>query len=395
MLGLGSSISRSGKVGPTIVRDGLVLKHGYAGGSVQPVSTGAASFNGTSDYIQLPDPFSYSKITVSAWIYLSEETSTASVIYESRDSGPDGFLFYVDTSEAIRIKAQDTSVAGTAGLPLNNWVHACFTYDSSAASSNIKLYENGVLVNTGSETDSVAITANAKLGGGVSTVSDYWFPGYICNAGVWDEVLTQPQIKSIMHKDYASLSASEKTNLVSWWNLDSTIPDVSTEVYDNHYGGGDELGSELIRNGDFSSDSGWTLSADAGNSTAEISGGTLNITVGAGDGYVYGMQTDGNMNAEYVSGSIYAMEATFTRTSGSGGRLRFQDNLSDTGGLTDALTQTELTGGEQSVKFYFKANSNSDTLAIARDNGASGLPVTVKVKSISLKLVNGNTGTLS
>ena len=26
-----------------------------------------------------------------------------------------------------------------------------------------------------------------------------------------------------MHKDYAALSASEKANLVSWWNLDSTV----------------------------------------------------------------------------------------------------------------------------------------------------------------------------
>ena len=34
------------------------------------------------------------------------------------------------------------------------------------------------------------------------------------------EALTQPQIKSIMNKNYAALSASEKTNLVSWWNLD-------------------------------------------------------------------------------------------------------------------------------------------------------------------------------
>jgi len=37
---------------------------------------------------------------------------------------------------------------------------------------------------------------------------------------VWSAVLTQPQIKSIMNKNYAALSASEKTNLVSWWNLD-------------------------------------------------------------------------------------------------------------------------------------------------------------------------------
>ena len=54
-----------------------------------------------------------------------------------------------------------------------------------------------------------------------------------------------------MHKDYASLSASEKTNLVSWWSLDSTIPDAATLVYDNHHGGGEILGSDLTTPLDF------------------------------------------------------------------------------------------------------------------------------------------------
>ena len=220
MLGLGSNIIKSPSSGATIVTDNLVLRHQYVVNPVQPLSDGAAYFDGSDDYIQLPDPFSHSKITICAWIMLFEETTTASVIYESRDSGDDGFLFYVTTDESIRIKAQGTSVAGTAGLPLNNWVHACFTYDSSAGSSNIKLYENGVLASSGSETDAVSITANAKLGGGVVTITNYWFPGYICNVGIWDEILTQAEIKSIMWKNYSDLTSSETADLVSWWNLD-------------------------------------------------------------------------------------------------------------------------------------------------------------------------------
>ena len=53
-----------------------------------------------------------------------------------------------------------------------------------------------------------------------STTFGDFFNGYICNVGYWNAAITQPQIKSIMNKDYAALSASEKTNLVSWWNLD-------------------------------------------------------------------------------------------------------------------------------------------------------------------------------
>lgn len=288
------------------------------------------------------------------------------------------------------------------GIYVNNsYASTAFTYTPTMGVWNFysvtksgdvySLYVDGVLIGAGTDTDNGTVGSASYLG--LNSVNKF-FDGYMSNVGIWSEALTQPQIKSIMHKDYAALSASEKTNLVSWWNLDSTIPGVSTEVYDNHYAAGSELGSELITNGDFSSDSDWTL-VENGESTVDISGGTLNITVGGGDGYVYASQPEASMSAPYVHGSIYVMEATFTRTSGDGGRLRFQDNLADNGGLQDSQTQTELTGNEQSVKFYFKANSNSNTLAIARDNGASGLPVTVKVKSVSLKKVNGNIGTLA
>ncbi len=377
MIGLGSSIAKPGKIGKRIVRDGLVLKHDYSAGAVEPCSTGAASFNGTSDYIQLPDPFSYSKITVSAWIYLSEETTIASVIYESRDSGDDGFLFYVDTSEAIRIKAQGTSVAGTAGLPLNNWVHACFTYDSSAGSSNIKLYENGVLVNTGNETDSVAITANAKLGGGVSTVSGYWFPGYICNAGVWDEVLTQAQVKSIMHKDYTSLSASEKTNLVSWWNLDSVIDSVgaSTAVYDNHYAGGSELGSELVTNGTFDSNlTNWGTNGTDSNNTIVQANGKVVLT-SDGSTPLLLQQT-----SVFEIGKIYKVQFDAYDITGAGFKIQ--------SGSDEDISAITADG---SYTVYHKATgTNVNIFRRTGDSASAG-----KLDNISVKLVNGNHGTLA
>jgi len=229
MLGLGSSVVSKPVIGKSIVRDGLALKHDYSRGYVEPCSTGAASFDGTDDKIDLPSPFSYSTITVSAWVYVNSDTTHVKTIYEARDSGADGFLFYVDTSEKAIIRANGVLVNGTAGLALNKWNHFCFTYDSSNPSSQgIKLYENGVLLTPVSATGgTISITANARIGGGVVTTTDYAFPGYICNVGIWDEVLTQAQVKSIMHKDYAALSASEKEDLVSWWNL-------SSDANDNH-----------------------------------------------------------------------------------------------------------------------------------------------------------------
>ena len=54
---------------------------------------------------------------------------------------------------------------------------------------------------------------------------DNEFDGYLCNIGIWDAVLDQAQIKSIMWKNYSGLTSSETTNLVSWWNFSEDAND--------------------------------------------------------------------------------------------------------------------------------------------------------------------------
>ena len=54
-LGLGTGLAKSGIVTPGIVTDNLLLKHNYNAGVVVPVSDGAASFDGTDDYVTMGD----------------------------------------------------------------------------------------------------------------------------------------------------------------------------------------------------------------------------------------------------------------------------------------------------------------------------------------------------
>ena len=58
-LGIGSSLTSGGVVTPGVVTDNLVLKHNYSAGGVVPVSNGAASFNGSSEYITMGDITSF------------------------------------------------------------------------------------------------------------------------------------------------------------------------------------------------------------------------------------------------------------------------------------------------------------------------------------------------
>ena len=372
MLGLGTGIVKGGAGAKTIVTDNLVLKHNYSRGQVHQVSTGAAFFDGTDDYIQLPSAFSHSsnKITISAWVY-SGNNSDAATIFSNRTTSDNtrGILFYVSDAESLTVKCQNVSIQATVGLALNNWVHACFTYDPSLGSQNIKLYENGVLANTGAATVDFDDTAwsNAKIGRGIN--QNYWYTGYICNVGIWDEVLTQAQIKSIMWKDYAGLTSSETTDLVSWYNLDSAI--TSTSVLDNHYGGGSELGSELVTNGSFTTDSDWNKNS---NWIIDTTGGATAVADGSST-----LDINQVITSHPVANNVY--KVTFDVTSVTAGSVHFTF-----GGATGADRDSVGTYTE-----YITA-SNTDRLRI--DSHGSNL-FTGSVDNVSVKLVNGNTGTLS
>jgi len=216
-LGLGNTLSKTGAAIPGLVSGGLVLKHKYDAGGVVPVSDGAVILNGTSEYIQTPDAFDHNNITVSAWICRTGDLSITRCIWSNRQADGEAVLFYVSTggNQTVKIEGSNSSSGGT--IDANRWYHVAFTWDGST----MKQYKDGVLVTTDSKSGTMtAGGSNARIGADAHS-DRYWFSGYICNVGVWSSVLTPAQIKSIMWKNYAGLTSSETTNLVSWWNLDT------------------------------------------------------------------------------------------------------------------------------------------------------------------------------
>ena len=120
----------------------------------------------------------------------------------------------------LRMRVDGSNVIDTGGnvgvdLRDGKWHHVATT----CTTSNVIIYVDGVLIENESGTWTPDQTASASTMIGKRTGVDN-FDGYMSNVGIWSEALTQPQIKSIMNKDYAALSASEKEDLVSWWNLD-------------------------------------------------------------------------------------------------------------------------------------------------------------------------------
>tara|TARA_R100001530_G_scaffold134347_1_gene109045 strand:- start:535 stop:1290 length:756 start_codon:yes stop_codon:yes gene_type:complete len=238
-LGLGSSLAKAGLVTPGIVTDSLVLKHKYDAGSVVPVSDGAVYFDGDDDYIQCGTTgLNPNSVTVSCWVKFPGEDSSDNYarIFEADgdeksyhlryDKSGTKFVVRLSSNGSDHTLCQSTAIV-TSFEP---WYHVAFTYNTSGGTIN--LYVNGSLNATATHSGGgnlhVPSTPGVRIGQETNSTNNNW-DGYICNIGVWSGVLTQAQIKSIMWKHYTKLLDSEKTDLVSWWDLDynigSTMPD--------------------------------------------------------------------------------------------------------------------------------------------------------------------------
>ena len=208
MIGLGLNATKTPTVNTNIVRDALVLRHDYKDRPVELCSSGAASFDGTDDYVDLGSQSATADMTISAWIFKTDDNANPIIRYGK------SLVRIENATHTIRFWADVAGASSsTSNVQENNvWQHWCFTVTGTTAN----VYKDGVFL----ESDTVAAVNTATSSSYIGRQSTDYFNGYICNVGVWSAVLTQPQVKSIMNKNYAALSASEKTNLVSWWNLD-------------------------------------------------------------------------------------------------------------------------------------------------------------------------------
>jgi hypothetical protein len=241
-LGLGSNLSKGGIVTPGIITDNLVLKHMYGAGAVVPVSDGAASFDGTDDYITMGDISATEGIdtmTLACWAYLTDAAQHPFITKGTYNNSAASFNFKYDLQSGtdsgngrlnFSVANNIYAFKSSAGYTTNKWHHFAVTYSNTA--DEIWFYVDGIKItpnSSGSESGvgtAVSIPNTAKeVRIGTSDGGTEYAQGYICNAGIWTSVLTQAQIKSIIWKNYAGLTASEKTNLVSWWNLSADAND--------------------------------------------------------------------------------------------------------------------------------------------------------------------------
>ena len=196
----------------SVVREGLVMFNKFTTAGISHPAQGSAEFDGSSDYIQLDTPFSYTNHTIAAWVY-NNTTSGTQVIFDNRDANDDG-IRVVSSSGTFyyQLNASDrTFTMPTAG----NWYFVVGTYDESTQ----KLYLDGSLEASVSTSQTISTTTEARIGAESFNLS-LFMNGNLANVAIWNRALSSDEINSVMWKGYQSLTDNEKSGLQAWYSLD-------------------------------------------------------------------------------------------------------------------------------------------------------------------------------
>jgi len=331
------------------------------------IGAGSAYFNvDNDDYIEIGDVELLTTAgSISAWVKIDSNTNQCVIgKYESTDPAVSRqYALNITTNKepvfvvqsAVDSYSSSTNATSGTVLSIGTWYHLCGTFSTSQAA---KLYINGVLDTTASSAISSGFddTSETLKIGNNGDVNRH-FDGNIAQVGIWDAILTQATIQSVMEKTFEELTASEKTNLVSYWALDEA--DGENGVLDKV---DETLGSELITNGSFDTDSGWSKGTGvtiSGGQALWATSGTVELT----------------QPVSFTSGKIY--KVVLDIASRTDGNIR-NNTGAYAGTFSSAGTYTEYIAGSGST-FYLVGFSGFD--------GA--------LNSVSVKEVNGNIGILT
>lgn len=165
------------------------------------------NFNGTSNYITLPDVESLQmgtkNFTFEAWVYPTNFGSWSSFIGAEAQGASFGCANGVlKVTKVDSVDAPDSGVT----LPLNKWSHCAVTFNNILTTSNLKYYYNGNLVATVDfNVDFTAGRASNLLGlrlaGGL-----HYFYGKMDIVRIWNRALSPQEIRTLYQDPYCFIN---------------------------------------------------------------------------------------------------------------------------------------------------------------------------------------------
>jgi hypothetical protein len=317
-------------------------------------------FDGSNDYMDCGNSATLNPadITISAWIKPTALTSWDYLVTRGAGHYNKAYRFEVGATQlfcAFGNGSTNVSIAANHGMSNGNWYHVAVTFDGA----NAALYVDGASIGYGGIGTLVMDTSAETTYICYPVTSNPYFAGAVDEVAIFSSVLSGADITAIygggVPGDLRSYSP------VAWWRMGDSNAGAGTLIYDEV---DKSIGDELITNGTFASDTGWTKGT----------GWTISAGVASNDGS--GAPSDMYQTpALDTSNTLY--EVTFTVSGYSSGSMRCVVGGSGVGAYRTANgTYTEQIRVISGPNFYLQSNSfvgSVDNVSVKQINGNPGI----------------------
>lgn len=194
----------------------------------------ALAFDGSDDIVRSVNIGVISEKTISAWVKLDNLTQQGGgLVTIERDDGVvfDAIVYNeLGTGWGFGSNSWQRTSWSNISETSTDWIHLAATY----ANNDYKLYRNGELICTHTSDAVYGFPPNIRIGIGYRHTGggNNYLKATIDKVRVWNDVLTQTEIKDNMHR---ALTGSE-SNLVANYRFDqsstTTLDDLSSNNYD-------------------------------------------------------------------------------------------------------------------------------------------------------------------
>ncbi|KPA16407.1 NHL repeat protein, partial [Candidatus Magnetomorum sp. HK-1] len=202
-----------------------------------PMVGNALEFDGTDDYVELPNSgtgvlgtnSSNEDFTIEMWVYGTDSTDGAYkfISKHSNSGGRKGYFIETNTANIIWASVANNGNAWTSiygpPIPENQWYHVALVYTSTGI---LELFVNGISYGTQTGFTAVFDTiVNCRLGS--SEYYNCYLSGKIDEVRIWNVVRSQTQIQENMHTTIDPTTSG----LVAYYRFDhisgSSLEDLS------------------------------------------------------------------------------------------------------------------------------------------------------------------------
>ena len=259
--------------------------------------------------------------------------------------------FNIEQGKKYIVKYDRTYISGNGETNL-------FSYFNTNSSRTTRGIYNSTVQETVTVTDTFKPTFSGNLSFRAYGIGD--FTGSIDNI----------TLKEVTEADFDFTRGSSATR-VNEKGLIQDVQILSDELVQN--GNFEEIGSELVTNGDFDTDSNWSKSG-----SVEISNGSANFDI------VDGVFTRISQTISLTNGKTYKLTLQVLGDN-SAKQIYVRDtSTGDSGNLQEFITLAE---GTTNYTFYFTANSNSNAIYVKRQSSGD---YEFSIDNVSVKEVGQN-----